>query len=117
MLKNKRLLIIIFIPILSWLVLPSLSLGETRVGGPIFANTTWALAGSPYIVVMNTGVEKGVTLTIEPGVTVKFDGQFFLEVSGTLIARGTSVKPITFTSNKPEKSLVIGRELTSSKAA
>jgi hypothetical protein len=103
MLKNKGLLITIFIPILSWLVLPSFSFGETKVGGPIVQDTIWTSAGSPYIVVMNAGVEKSVTLTIEPGVTVKFDGEFFLEVSGTLIARGTAANPITFTSNKPEK--------------
>jgi Right handed beta helix region len=41
------------------------------------------------------------TLTIDPGVLVRFDANRFLEIDGTLIARGTLAAPIRFTSSKP----------------
>ena len=75
---------------------------QTNVSGGIFSNTTWTLAGSPYIVVDTTVVFPGVTLTIEPGVLVKFDDDLYLEIrQGTLIANGTITDSITFTSNNP----------------
>ncbi len=69
------------------------------VGGPIDTDTTWTLAGSPYTVVSPVLVMEGVTLTIEPGVTVKFNSHKALQVDGELIAMGTNENPITFTSN------------------
>ncbi|MDL1948228.1 hypothetical protein FBQ97_00210, partial [Acidobacteria bacterium ACD] len=71
----------------------------TDVGGPITTNTTWTLAGSPYIVTSNVTVNAGVTLTVEPGVLVKFALNTALTVNGKLTAIGTSGSPITFTSN------------------
>jgi len=77
----------------------------TEVGGPIISDTTWTLTNSPYIVVANVEVWQGVTLTIQPGVMVKFNKDKLLQVNGTLIARGTAANPITFTSNQasPQK--------------
>jgi hypothetical protein len=73
----------------------------TNVSGPITSDTTWTIAGSPYIVTGNVLVGNGVALTIEPGVTVKFDSDKSLQIDGTLIAIGTSDNRITFTSNEP----------------
>jgi hypothetical protein len=73
--------------------------GDTYVSFVISTDTTWTLAGSPYIVVGNLLVDNGVTLTIEPGVEVRFDGYYFLQVEGVLIADGTATDMITFTSN------------------
>jgi len=76
---------------------------RTEVGGPIFNDTVWTLDKSPYIVVQNIEVGKGVNLTIEPGVTVRFDGEYSLIISGTLIAKGTESRMINFTSGLDEK--------------
>ncbi|MBI5964664.1 MAG: fibronectin type III domain-containing protein [Chloroflexi bacterium] len=72
---------------------------STDVGGMIDTNTTWNLAGSPYIVLAPLLVVEGVTLTIDPGVTVKFASHKALQIDGQLHAVGTSGSPITFTSN------------------
>lgn len=71
---------------------------QTVVGGSISSNTTWSLTGSPYIVQNNVAVMAGVTLIIDPGVTVKFDSQKSIQFFGTLRAIGTQNQPITFTS-------------------
>jgi hypothetical protein len=72
---------------------------STDVSGDIDEDTTWTLAGSPYIVTENVRVLSGVKLTIQPGVVVKFNTDRKLRIAGILDARGTASNPITFTSN------------------
>ncbi len=72
---------------------------QTNVSGIISTNTTWNLAGSPYIVVGNVLVDTNKTLIIEPGVVVKFNSQRSIQNKGTFIARGTASQKIIFTSN------------------
>jgi parallel beta-helix repeat protein len=72
---------------------------DTGVSGLIGSDTTWTLANSPYIVTDNVLVNSGVTLTIQPGVTIKFNSGRSFQVDGTLIARGTNLNKISFTSN------------------
>jgi len=71
----------------------------TNVGGPIGANTTWTLSGSPYVVSADVLVRVNISLTIEPGVVVRFANGTSIIVDGGLIARGNSSQMITFTSN------------------
>ena len=79
--------------------------GQTNVSGGIYANTTWTLANSPYIVTDTVVVFPNVTLTIEPGVVVKFDSTKFLDVRGTISAVGTQTDSITFTSSSANPSV------------
>ncbi len=77
----------------------NVSADTTMSGAPITADTTWALSGSPYIVNGSILVMTGVTLTIEPGVEIRFgDGNSF-QVEGMLVAEGTESQKITFTAN------------------
>ena len=71
----------------------------TPVSGDQFG--TWNVTGSPYIVEGSVRVPEGRTLTIEPGVEVRFEPgtSYGIRVEGTLIARGASDSPILFTSN------------------
>src|ERR1035437_2238722 len=72
----------------------------TNVSGGIYSNTTWTLINSPYIVTDTVVVFPNVTLTIEPGVVVKFYDHKYIEVrNATIIANGNAVDSITFTSN------------------
>jgi len=72
----------------------------TYVEGKIAQDVVWALIDSPFIVINNVTVLPGVTLTIEPGVEVRFGGNFSLTILGKLVAEGTKDRMITFTSNK-----------------
>ena len=68
---------------------------STDVSGTIGANTTWDLAGSPYIVTGDITVNNGVTLTVNAGVQVKFNSGRRMNVWGILNANSA-----TFTSNQ-----------------
>jgi uncharacterized repeat protein (TIGR01451 family) len=70
---------------------------STTVSGYINEDTTWAQSGSPYVVIGDVTVSPGVTLTIEPGVEVRFDGYYRLLTRGILSASGSPAAPITFT--------------------
>ncbi len=76
----------------------------TYVGGTLTENTTWVLTGSPFIVYQGVTIPPTITLTIEPGVSVRFTGTYVLTTNGILNAQGTSLAPITFTPNWPTPS-------------
>lgn len=71
----------------------------TEVGGSITKDTTWPLSSSPYVVTSDLTINSGVILTIEPGVTVKFNRDRDMSIYGALVANGTASAPINFTAN------------------
>ncbi len=82
---------------LTVLLTSALGFADTEVRGLISQDTRWTVDKSPYLATGSLIVNQGVTLTIAPGVTVKFNPNTALQVDGTLVARGTSEMPITFT--------------------
>ena len=86
-----------------------------EVSGTIFTDTIWNVENSPYIAtghiyVRGTDGPDGITtLTIEPGVQIRFNPGVFLSIGassdspGAVIARGTQSAPILFTSNQPTR--------------
>lgn len=72
----------------------------------------WTLAASPYIVTGNIVVPEDKTLTIEPGVIVKFAGYYSLKVNGTLRALGSPTNRIVFTSGADNEYDDIGLAIT-----
>src|SRR3989338_2077290 len=76
---------------------------DTTKTGTISSNETWSTAGGTYIIDGSVTISSGVTVTIDPGVVVKFKTiSSILNVSGTLTAQGTSTAPIYFTSYKDD---------------
>lgn len=78
-----------------------IDLDTTSVGGLIDTDTTWTQAGSPYEATATVTVVSNVTLTIEPGVEVRFAPNTRLSVNGTLHAVGTAGSEILFTGSDP----------------
>ena len=88
------------------------------VGEHVTTNTTWSNNGIPYIVLGSVTVRYAnsrsslATLTIEPGVEVRFNTETGLYIGypdsnyyyyrGALSAQGTAEAPIVFTSNASE---------------
>jgi hypothetical protein len=67
---------------------------QTNVSTDISANTTWTVAGSPYTITDYINVDSAATLTIDPGVEVRFSANKSLMVHGRLIAIGTSANNV-----------------------
>jgi len=80
----------------------SSAVGATYIEGLITQDTIWTLTDSPFVVSKNVTVCLNATLTVEPGVEVRFGGDFSLIVEGSLSANGAENNTITFTSNKDQ---------------
>ncbi len=76
------------------------TIAQTSISGGIYSNATWTKLNSPYIVTDTVVVFPGVTLTIEPGVEVRFNNDIILECrQAKIVAIGSLNDPIKFTSN------------------
>ena len=73
------------------------------VGGVVVADLTLTQACSPYTISDYIEINDGAILTVEPGVTLAFEGGVGLDVGassvGKLVAVGTAQSPIIFTSS------------------
>ncbi len=97
---KKAALLVLF---LALLVLPSFASADTIINSSnnyISEDTVWNMAGSPYILFNTVWVRGPATLTIEPGVIVKFAGNYsgINVFDGNIVAEGTAENPIYFTS-------------------
>jgi hypothetical protein len=81
------------------LLLGGHGLADTLVQGTV--SGVWSNALSPYRLIDTCTVPAGQSLTIEPGVIVKIDSGYSLEVYGTVTAVGTPAAQITFKSRWP----------------
>ncbi len=61
----------------------------------VSADLTLDSAGSPWHITGNTNVQGGVTLTIEAGVELIVDGNYYLTIDGALVSEGTSGDPVS----------------------
>lgn len=84
-------------------LLPPPTGGTETITGSISSNTTWK-TGNKYVLSGFVYVDKGATLTIEPGTIIKGDkitkGSLIVQPGAKIIAVGTPEKPIVFTSNQ-----------------
>jgi parallel beta-helix repeat protein len=80
------------------LLMPGLAVA-TDHSGPIPTDEIWDPGDNPHIIVDNVTVPSGVTLTIMPGVEVRFNGNKYIYVDGIMNAPGTSSDKIIFTRN------------------
>ncbi len=74
------------------------SQAATNISGQIRTDTTWTKAGSPYITSGLVEIATGVTLTVEPGVTIIVDT--WIDIYGDIILKGTSTDSI-YLKSKP----------------
>lgn len=88
--KTKLLIFFLFTAVFA--------IAQTNVSGAYFSNTNWSKAGSPYNVTGDVQVPAGVTLSIEPGVQINFNGDYQILVKGYLMANGTKSLPIVLSS-------------------
>lgn len=77
------------------LLLPLAAAAATSVG-PGDVSGTWTAIDSPYLVQGHLRVPTGETLLIQPGVDVRFTGDYVLLVEGALLAAGSSGSEIHF---------------------
>jgi hypothetical protein len=71
-------------------------------GGTINSNTSWDQLDMVYRVAGDVTVANGATLTVAPGMIVKFNPNVTLFVDGKLMAAGTASQPIYFTSYRDD---------------
>jgi hypothetical protein len=85
-----------------FLILPNFASADTIISSNITTNTIWSKDASPYLINGNIEVEVDTTLTIDPGVVVKFGqdvngSDYYMWVRGNLVANGLPEDKINFT--------------------
>lgn len=98
--KTNLLLVVGTILFFGVSLFPKESSAFTLINSDITENTTWSIAGSPYVVdaFLDINVLEGASLTVDPGVVVKFDYMSGILVSGSLVVNGSALSPVYFTS-------------------
>lgn len=71
-----------------------------RKNGLIIENDTRFTANKPYQIFDSLVVKEGVTLTLDPGVTLYFHNNAVMRVEGTLVSNGTAEQPVNMTGDR-----------------
>ncbi|MEO8427416.1 MAG: Ig-like domain-containing protein, partial [Verrucomicrobiota bacterium] len=74
-------------------------------GGALPTSRRWSLINMPYIFNNSVTVPVGITLTLDPGVVLKWNTAQYLQINGTLSAVGTAAVPIVLTSRRDDTAL------------
>ena len=81
-------------------------------GGAVTTDRTLSKACSPYTIATDINVNGNATLTIEPGVTLRFASDRVLSIGSSTAAKiaaiGTAAAPIVFTSSNATPGAAIG---------
>ena len=115
--RRARLLPALFLVVLCLVGSPASASGaSSSISGVISTDTTWSVSGSPYLLTGNVGVDTGATLTIDPGVVVKAQGNYTLQVAGKLVVQGSQDQPVSFTCTSQVKGCWGGIQFTSAQS-
>ncbi len=100
---QQRLSVQFLIALLLALAIPTAE-AQTEVSGTIEEDTRWTTSGSPYVVSNFVAVQEGATLTVDPGVVVKFaaNGTLTFRDGAQLEVNGAEADPVVFTSIKDD---------------
>ena len=96
--RSQQSVIFIFLVVITLLTSPFCAHASTEVFDDITVDTTWTVAESPYVISLPVFVSAGATLSIDPGVVIKFESNGSLVIEGALQAQGTASEHIYFTS-------------------
>ena len=74
--------------------------GTLTASGTLKVRSVTSIPNVTYVLLANTTVPAGITLTIEPGIVIKTlpGSQTDFQIAGTILANGTLANPIVFTS-------------------
>ena len=94
---NRGILWITGLVLFSFTLVGCSKVKQLQVTGHLAGNMVWTKDKSPYL--LSGGdvyLDRGATLTIEPGVTVNFIGNNYFIIEGQIDAEGTESEPIIF---------------------
>ncbi|KAK4322842.1 hypothetical protein Pmani_006427 [Petrolisthes manimaculis] len=77
-----------------WVTLLCAADGVNGEGGSIKENVVYDVSNSPYLVTQDIVIHQGAKLTINPGVTVKFDPGVGMTIRGVLKAEVSKSKEV-----------------------
>lgn len=83
------------------ILFPQILFASTDVSGILSSDTLWTSSNSPYVVHGTVVIPSGVTLSIDPGVLVQFDNGASIVGLGRIVAQGSLLQKIIFTSLDP----------------
>jgi len=93
--KQKAILFILLLSLTNGFY----AFSQTNVSGIISADSTFRLSASPFVVTGNLILDSGYTLTVEPGVVIKFNQHTSILIRGVFHVNKTGGAAVTFTAN------------------